>query len=150
MNKVVLTGNTGNDPEVRFMPDGRPVANFSVATNEFWTGKDGSRQQRTEWHRVVAFGKLADVVGKYLSKGRLVTLEGSLRTRKWKDSNQQDRSVTEVIASKVEFLGSNPNQRRPEGGNTPPEASNGSPDTTGTNSGDEPPPYQEADVDAPF
>ncbi len=97
LNKVQLIGRLGADPEVRYMPSGHAVTNLSVATGESWKDKDtGEKQQRTEWHRVSIFGKLADIAGQYLRKGSQVYLEGQLRTRKWQDKTGQDRYTTEV------------------------------------------------------
>ena len=106
VNKVIVVGRLGSDPEVKTIPSGQTVANFSVATSENWTDKDGQKQERTEWHRVVVWQKLADVCGKFLSKGRQVYLEGRLQTRSWEDQQGQKRYTTEIVASTVQFLGS--------------------------------------------
>ncbi|OGP57692.1 MAG: single-stranded DNA-binding protein [Deltaproteobacteria bacterium RBG_13_61_14] len=106
LNRVILIGNLGRDPEVKYLPSGQAVANFSIATNEVWQGKDGKNEERTEWHRIVVFGKPAENCGEYLSKGRSVCVEGRLQTREWEDKNQQKRSTTEVVAFRVIFLGS--------------------------------------------
>ena len=106
VNKVILIGNLGSDPEVRFTPGGQPVANFRLATNESWTGKDGQKQDRTEWHRVVVWGKLAELCGEYLGKGRQCYVEGKLQTREWMDKENKKNFTTEVVASSVVFLGS--------------------------------------------
>ena len=97
VNKVILVGNLGQDPEVRYMPNGNAVANITVATSESWKDQQGQQQERTEWHRVVMFGKLAEITGEYLRKGSQVYLEGKLQTRKWKDQSGQDRYSTEVV-----------------------------------------------------
>lgn len=98
INKVILIGNLGDDPEVRSLPSGGSVANVSVATSDSWKDKNtGEQKERTEWHRVVFFGKLADIVSQYLKKGSKVYVEGALRTRKWQDNNGQDRYTTEII-----------------------------------------------------
>ncbi|WP_427978795.1 single-stranded DNA-binding protein [Agarivorans sp.] len=98
INKVILVGNLGQDPEVRFMPNGGAVANITIATSESWRDKQsGEQKERTEWHRVVLFGKLAEVAGEYLRKGSQVYIEGQLQTRKWQDQNGQDRYSTEVV-----------------------------------------------------
>ena len=98
VNKVILIGNLGNDPDVRYTPNGSAVANLSVATSESWTDKSsGQRQDRTEWHRVVIFGKLAEIAQQYLRKGSKVYLEGKLQTRKWQDQQGQDRYTTEIV-----------------------------------------------------
>ena len=105
INKVILIGNLGNDPEMRHTPNGAGVCEFRLATNEAWTDKQGQRQERTEWHRVVVWGKKAEVCSKYLSKGRQVYVEGRLRTRSWEDKEGNKRYTTEVVANDVQFLG---------------------------------------------
>jgi single-strand DNA-binding protein len=98
VNKVILVGNLGKDPEVRYTPDGRGIANLTIATSEIWKDKNtGQQQEKTEWHRVVIFGKLAEIAGEYLRKGSQVYLEGKLQTRKWQDQSGADRYSTEVI-----------------------------------------------------
>ncbi|MCE9679266.1 single-stranded DNA-binding protein [Shewanella sp. AS1] len=97
VNKVILVGNLGQDPEVRYMPSGSAVANITVATSESWKDQQGQQQERTEWHRVVIFGKLAEIAGEYLRKGSQVYLEGKLQTRKWQDQSGQDKYTTEVV-----------------------------------------------------
>jgi len=105
INKVILVGNIGNDPETRFLPNGNPVASFSVATSEAWKDKQtGEKQERTEWHRVVAFNRLGEIAGEYLRKGSKVYIEGSLRTRKWQDQQGADRYMTEIIAAELQML----------------------------------------------
>jgi len=107
VNKAIIVGNLGRDPEVRYTANGNAMANVTLATSESWKDKQsGERQERTEWHRVVFFGRLAEVVEEYLKKGSQVYIEGSLRTRKWKDQNDQDRWTTEIIASDMQMLGS--------------------------------------------
>jgi single-strand DNA-binding protein len=108
LNKVMLIGNLGRDPEVRFTPDGSPVASFSIATSEAWTDKNGTRQERTEWHNIVAWNKLADLAKRYLAKGRPVYVEGRIRTREWDDRDGNKRRTTEIIASQIVLLGSRP------------------------------------------
>ena len=98
INKVILVGNLGNDPEIRYMPNGGAVANITIATSESWRDKaTGEQREKTEWHRVALFGKLAEVAGEYLRKGSQVYVEGQLQTRKWQDQNGQDRYTTEVV-----------------------------------------------------
>ena len=98
VNKVILVGNLGQDPEVKYMPSGGAVANITIATSESWIDKNSSeKKEKTEWHRVVIFGKLAEVAGEYLRKGSQVYIEGQLQTRKWQDQNGQDRYTTEVV-----------------------------------------------------
>jgi single-strand DNA-binding protein len=108
LNKVLLIGRLGKDPEIRYTPDGQPVANFSLATSEVWTDKNGTRQERTEWHNVVAWRRLAELSKRYLAKGRQVYVEGRLRTREWDDREGNKRRTTEVIASQMVLLGSRP------------------------------------------
>ncbi|WP_367607916.1 single-stranded DNA-binding protein [Legionella sp. W05-934-2] len=105
INKVILIGNLGSDPEVRYMPSGAPVATLSIATSESWKDKQtGERQERTEWHRVSCFNRLGEIAGEYLRKGSKVYIEGSLRTRKWQDQQGQDRYTTEIIANDLQML----------------------------------------------
>jgi single-strand DNA-binding protein len=106
VNKVIIVGNLGQDPEVRYMPNGNAVANITVATSETWKDQQGQQQDRTEWHRIVIFGKLAEIAGEYLRKGAQVYMEGRLQTRKWKDQQGVDRFTTEVIADTMQMLGS--------------------------------------------
>jgi len=105
VNKAILVGRLGQDPEIRSTPQGTQVARFSVATNEVWKDRDGNRKERTEWHKVVAWDKLATICGEYLQKGKLVYVEGRLQTRSWDDANGQKRSVTEIKADNVTMLG---------------------------------------------
>lgn len=113
VNMAILVGNLGKDPEVRFTQNGRAVANFSVATSEVWTGQDGNRQERTEWHNVVVWGKQAESCGQYLAKGRQVFVQGNIRTRSYEDKTGNTRYVTEVVAQRVQFLGGGGGGARP-------------------------------------
>jgi single-strand DNA-binding protein len=106
LNKMLLIGHLGKDPEIRYTPDGSPVATFSLATSENWTDKNGSRQEHTEWHNIVAWNKLADLCKKYLTKGRQVYIEGRIRSREWQDREGNKRRTTEVIATQMVLLGS--------------------------------------------
>jgi single-strand DNA-binding protein len=107
VNKVILVGNLGKDPEVRYMPSGNAVANVTLATTDSWKDKQtGEKQERTEWHNVVFYSRLAEIVGEYLKKGSQVYVEGRLQTRKWQDKNGNDRYTTEIIASDMQMLGS--------------------------------------------
>ncbi len=107
INKVILVGNLGKDPEVRYMPSGGAVANVTIATSEQWKDKQtGEQKERTEWHNVVFYQRLAEIVGEYLKKGSQVYVEGSLRTRKWQDKEGRDRWTTEIVASELQMLGS--------------------------------------------
>lgn len=108
VNKVILVGNLGRDPEVRYTPNGQAVARFSVATTEKWRDPQGQLQERTEWHNVVVWGKQAEICGQYLAKGRQVYVEGRLQTRSYDDKDGVKRQVTEVIAQTVRFLGGGP------------------------------------------
>ena len=105
VNKVILIGRLGGDPEVRYTTNGGAVANFNLATNESWTDKSGQKQERTEWHRVVIWGKMAELCGQYLSKGRQAYVEGRLQTREWNDKEGNKRYTTEIIAQNIQFLG---------------------------------------------
>ena len=107
VNKVIIIGNLGQDPEVRYMPNGNAVANITVATSETWKDRNtGENQERTEWHRVVLFRRLAEIAGEYLKKGAKVYLEGKLQTRKWQDQSGQDRYTTEIVADQLQMLDS--------------------------------------------
>lgn len=133
VNKVFLIGNLGKDPEVRFTSNGKAVAKFPVATSEKWTDQDGNKQERTEWHNVVVWGKQAETCGQYLAKGRQVFVEGSVRTRQYDDKDGNKRYMTEIVARDVRFLGgaggggraAEPTQSAPRGedvgGGGPPE-----------------------------
>ena len=106
INKVILVGNLGQDPEVRYLPSGGAVTNISIATTESWKDKQtGQQQDRTEWHRIVFFNRLAEIAGEYLKKGSQVYLEGKLQTRKWQDQSGQDRYTTEIVANEMQMLG---------------------------------------------
>jgi single-strand DNA-binding protein len=105
VNKVILLGRLGQDPELKYTPGGSPVCNFSVATTESWTDKSGQKQEKTEWHRVVVWGKLAELCNQYLAKGRQCFLEGRLQTRSWDDKDGNKRYTTEIMASTVQFIG---------------------------------------------
>lgn len=112
VNKVILVGNLGTDPEVRYMPNGNAVANLSLATSESWKDQQGQLQERTEWHRLTMYRRLAEVAGEYLKKGSQIYVEGKLQTRKWQDQQGQDRYTTEIIVDQMQMLGG-----RNEGGN---------------------------------
>jgi single-strand DNA-binding protein len=116
INKVILIGRLGADPEVKVVTGGNNVARLSIATSENWTDKQGQKQERTEWHKVVVWGKLAELCGKYLSKGRQCYVEGRLQTRSWDDPQGQKRYSTEIVANTVQFLGSNAATSSPSSG----------------------------------
>ena len=121
INKVILVGHLGNDPEVRYSANGAAIANISIATSESWKDKTtGEQQERTEWHRVVMFNRLGEIAGEYLRKGSLVYIEGKLQTRKWQDKDGQDRYSTEVVANEMQMLGG-----KGEGSGSAPRSSQG-------------------------
>ena len=106
VNKVIVLGNLGKDPDLRHLPNGDAVCNFSLATTESWKDKEGNKQDKTEWHNIVIFRKLAEIAGEYLKKGRPVYIEGRLQTRKWQDKEGKDRYTTEIVADQMQMLGS--------------------------------------------
>jgi len=148
INKVILIGNLGQDPEVRFTPSGTAVANLNLATSDTWMDKQtGQRQERTEWHRIVLFNKTAEIAQQYLKKGSKVYIEGRLQTRKWQDQNGQDKYSTEIVANDMQMLdsrgggdfqggGGYPNQQPQQGGGYPPQGNN-------QFQGNNPPPQQQ-------
>jgi single-strand DNA-binding protein len=152
VNKVILIGNLGKDPDIRYMPNGEAVANITLATSETWKDKTGAKQEKTEWHRVTFYRKLAEIVGEYLKKGSSVYVEGRLETRKWTDKTGADRYTTEIIANEMRMLGSKSGGGSFEGENknnktSPPKdsaASNNNPAST-PNSG-----FGDMDDDIPF
>lgn len=127
VNKVILIGNLGKDPELRYTPGGQAVTNFSIATAERWKDKDGQNQQRTEWHNIVAWGRQAEIANEYLKKGSPVYIEGRLQTRSWEDKDGNKRSVTEIVTQRLQLLG----RRAPEEGETPPPAEAEAPNSAG-------------------
>ena len=163
VNKVILIGNIGADPELKYTPNGTAVSNFNVATNENWTDKSGERQERTEWHRIVVWGRLAEICNQYLRKGSKVYIEGRLQTSSWEGQDGQKRYTTEVVARDMQMLSSRDDpdtdtgsgysqgQRAPADGT--PDNRQGSVDTGGgpdTGSGESGPPTFGADDDLPF
>jgi single-strand DNA-binding protein len=139
VNKVILIGNLGNDPDIRYTAGGAAVANISLATAESWRDKEsGEQQERTEWHRIVFFGRLAEIVGEYLRKGSQVYVEGRLQTRKWQDKEGNDRYTTEIVANEMQMLGSRggsgsydappPAQEKPAASNSPAPATSSTAD----------------------
>jgi single-strand DNA-binding protein len=106
VNKVILLGRLGADPEIRYTSNGTAVANFRIATSERWTNQNGEKEERTEWHRIVAFGKLGEICGEYLAKGKQIYIEGRLQTRTWEDRDKNQRTTTEIIATAMQMLGS--------------------------------------------
>ncbi len=156
VNKVILVGNLGADPEVRYTPSGSAVANVSIATTDQWKDKQtGENQEKTEWHRVVFFNRLAEIVAEYLKKGRQVYVEGRLQTRKWQDQSGQDRYTTEIVANEMQMLGGREpgssgfdqgmdqsESAAPTGGQTTPKAKADAPAQGGA--------YDDFDDDIPF
>jgi single-strand DNA-binding protein len=148
VNKVILIGNLGRDPELRYTPGGQPVANFSIATNESWTKKDGSgREERTEWHRIVAWGRTAELCAQYLAKGRTVYIEGRLQTREWENKEGQKQRSTEIVANTVQFIGGAAGGGAGAGGSAPRGGQGGGAPAGGGGGFDGPPP---ADDEIPF
>ena len=150
VNKVILIGNLGKDPETRYMPNGDAVTNITLATTETWKDKNGEKQEKTEWHRVTFYRKLAEIAGEYLKKGRPVYVEGRLETRKWTDKSGAERYTTEIIASDMKMLGSKPGSGSYEAGER--EESSFAPSTSGSN---KPAPrsstgFDDMDDDIPF
>jgi single-strand DNA-binding protein len=148
INKVILVGNLGNDPETRYMPSGGAVTNISVATSESWKDKQsGEQKERTEWHRVAMFNRLAEVAAEYLRKGSQVYIEGKIRTRKWQDKDGQDRYTTEIIADEMQMLGA----RGGSGGGSYESGGSSRSSSGGQGGGQQsPPPMDDFDDDIPF
>ena len=150
VNKVILIGNLGNDPEVRYLPDGAQVANMSIATSEKWTDKaTGELHEQTEWHRVVMFRRLAEIAGEYLGKGSKVYIEGKLQTRKWQDQAGQDRYTTEIVGRELEMLDSrngNGEDKTPSQTRRPPTKKPG----VKKQKSEAPPAQEDFDDDIPF
>lgn len=115
VNKVILVGNLGRDPEIRYLPSGDPVANITIATSSKYKGKDGNMVEETEWHRVTFFGKLAEIVGQYLKKGRSVYVEGRIKTRKYTDKDGVEKYATDIVANEMQMLGSREGMGEPSG-----------------------------------
>ena len=161
LNKVTLIGNLGADPEVRYMPTGGAVTNISLATTRRWKDRDsGERKDATEWHRIVFFNRLAEVVGEYLKKGSQVYVEGRLQTRKWQDKDGVDRYTTEIVATEMQMLGSRSGGTAPMGNNAPsdqsyqaaPSTTHNTPAKPAQAAPSSPPPaaYEDFDDDIPF
>ncbi len=125
VNKVIIVGNLGRDPETRYMPDGGAITNISVATTDKWKDKNGEMQEKTEWHRVAFFGKLAEIAGEYLKKGSQVYVEGRLQTRKWQDKDGADKYTTEIVANQMQMLGSRQGMGGGRGAEAPEAAEGG-------------------------
>ncbi|TAM82653.1 MAG: single-stranded DNA-binding protein [Acidobacteria bacterium] len=151
VNKVILIGRVGRDPEVRYISSGTPVASFSVATDESFKGRNGEQQQHTEWHKVVAWNKLAEICGEYLTKGKLVYIEGSIRSRQWEDQSGNKRTAYEIIARNMQMLGSRTEAERAASGGSRPAATQGTASEERDESSPEPSAEGEiTDDDIPF
>ena len=131
VNKVILVGNLGANPELRYTAGQQAVANLRLATTERWTDKSGQKQEATEWHRVVVWGKQAEIAGQYLTKGRQIFVEGSIRTRQWQDQQGQKRFTTEIVARNIQMLGSRSDRPADEMGATVPPSDDALPDEFG-------------------
>lgn len=153
INKVILVGNVGGDPEVRYMPNGNAVTTLSIATSETWKDKQtGDKQERTEWHRVVCFNRLGEIAGEYVRKGSKLYVEGSLRTRKWQDPQGQDRYTTEIIAADIQMLDTkgSPHTNYPEMQSAPLQQSEGASNKTQTEQAAAQDAFDQLDDDIPF
>ena len=145
VNKVILVGNLGRDPEVRYTKNGQAVASFSLATTERWTGKDGNREDKTEWHRVVAWGKLGEICGEYLVKGKQVYIEGRLQTRDWEDKDGNKKSTTEIVANNMVMLSqAGGSQQQSYGGDQ--QASSGGGQAASSGGGSESDDFEDDDI----
>ncbi len=155
VNKVILLGHLGRDPEMRYQPSGAAIANFSIATSETFKDRDGNKQERTEWHRIVFFNRTAEIAGEYLRKGSMAYVEGRLQTRKWTDKEGQERYTTEIIGDRLQLVGSrggsgggaaNFDEEDQGGGH----AAGGSSPASSGRKNDAPPPPEDFDDDIPF
>src|SRR5258706_8663828 len=120
VNKVIIVGNLGGDPETRYMPEGGAITNISIATTDKWKDKNGEQQEKTEWHRISFFGKLAEIAGEYLKKGSSIYVEGRLQTRKWTDKDGAEKYTTEVVANQMQMLGGRPGSTGSSSRSAPP------------------------------
>jgi single-strand DNA-binding protein len=152
VNKVILVGNLGRDPETRYTTGGDPITNVSIATTDTWKDKNGEKQEKTEWHRVAFFGKLAEIAGEYLKKGSQVYVEGRLQTRKWQDKEGQDKYTTEIVADRMQMLGSRSGGASAGSGEPPPERERNAGGGSGKGSGGAPAKknVDDLDDDIPF
>ncbi|WP_158771976.1 single-stranded DNA-binding protein [Paraglaciecola sp. L1A13] len=144
VNKVILVGNLGQDPEVRYMPNGNAVANLSIATSESWKDQQGQMQERTEWHRLTMYRRLAEVAGEYLRKGSQIYVEGKLQTRKWQDQQGQDKYTTEIIVDQMQMLGGKGGGQSEGGFQGQQRPAAAAPQQRAQNSGGQQPGYQQA------
>ena len=145
LNKVILIGRLGKDPEVRYMPNGEAVCNFSVATSESWKDQSGQRQEKTEWHNITMYRRLAEIAGQYLKKGSQVYLEGKIQTRKYTDKNGVERTAYDIIANEMKMLGGGGND-----GQQAQQAQNGTPPESPRRQATPAAPIEDIDDDIPF
>ena len=153
VNKVILIGNLGGDPELRHTSSNMPVVNFTVATNESWVNKEGTREERTEWHRVIAWGRLAEICNEKLRKGSQVYIEGRIQTRSWEDQTGQKRYVTEIVTNEMVILGGRAGESAaPPAGGSQAEGKGSTPASEGSDESyeDFQPPSKDADDELPF
>jgi single-strand DNA-binding protein len=153
VNKVILVGRLGKDPELKYTPSGVPVATFSLATDESFKDKTGEKQNRTEWHRIKAWNKLAEICGEYLTKGKLVYIEGSIRSHEYQDQSGNKRTAYEIIANQMQMLGSRADSERPSGGGMDrpaPERHTPAPSSPSSEPVAPPPESEISDEDIPF
>lgn len=144
VNKVILVGNLGRDPEVRYTKNGQAVASFSLATTERWTGKDGNKEEKTEWHRIVAWGKLGEICGEYLVKGKQVYIEGRLQTRDWDDKDGNKKSTTEIVANNMVMLSQAGGAQQSYGGDQ--QAASGGSQAASSGGGSETDDFEDDDI----
>ncbi|MFL5320666.1 MAG: single-stranded DNA-binding protein [Myxococcaceae bacterium] len=150
VNKAIILGNLGKDPEVRFTGSGQAVCNFTIATNESWQDKNGQKQERTEWHRIVAWGKLAELCGEYLKKGRQAYVEGRIQTREWTDKENKKNYTTEIVATTIQFIGSRDGAGAGSGASRGGSNDFGPPPPGMDEAGPQMPPPNGAEEDIPF
>jgi single-strand DNA-binding protein len=150
VNKIILIGNLGADPEVRSTGSGTPVANFRLATSETFKNREGQRETRTEWHRVVTFGRLAEICGQYLKKGKQIYIEGRIQTREWEDQTGNKRWTTEIVANQMQMLGRASDGGGYSPGDSPGDSSGDSQETQYADGGSQAPAGGDDDDDLPF
>jgi single-strand DNA-binding protein len=150
VNKVILIGRLGRDPEIKYTPSGAPVAKFSLATDEVFKDRAGEQQRRTEWHNIVAWNKLAEICGEYLTKGKQVYIEGSIRSRQWEDQSGNKRTAYEIVAREMKMLGSRADAERVPTAGTAPTTESGAASNDRESLGGAPPAAENTDQDLPF
>lgn len=150
VNKVILIGRLGKDPELKYTPSGAPVAKFSLATDESYKDRSGEQQKKTEWHNIVAWNKLAEICGEYLTKGKQVYIEGSIRSRQWEDQSGNKRTAYEIIAQRMQMLGSRADSERAAAGTSAAASESAPPAEPPPAAPETPPPSEITDEDIPF